>query len=295
MAQAPVSRRSVYERVTNQIIESIESGAATYEMPWHASGADVSIPRNAATGNRYRGVNVLALWMAAHASCYPENIWATLAQWNSLGHSVKRGEKATVAVFWKPAEAAPDDRTETQDEVEGSPRQQWIARAFSVFNAAQTSDYQLPQTEVLEPRRRIVRAEVFFGALNADIRHGGSKAYYKPLTDHVQMPPFEAFFDEIAYYSTLSHEVTHWTAHPSRLNRDLSGRFGTDSYAAEELVAELGSAFICADLAIELEPRLDHAGYIQSWLKLLSSDSRAIFTAAQQAQRAADFLHHLQP
>jgi antirestriction protein ArdC len=148
----------------------------------------------------------------------------------------------------------------------------------------------------LEAPARIARAESFFAATGATLSHGGNRAFYRPSTDSIMMPSVEAFRDAQSYYATLAHETTHWTSHPSRLARDFGGkRFGSEGYAIEELVAELGAAFICADLDLALEPREDHATYIASWLEVLKNDNRAIFTAASHAQRAADFLNALQP
>lgn len=148
---------------------------------------------------------------------------------------------------------------------------------------------------VIDPARRIEHAGAFFAATRADIRHGGNQAYYSGGTDHVQMPVFECFCSPEAYYATLAHELTHWTKHPKRLDRDFGRRkWGDEGYAREELVAELGAAFLCADLALTPEPRTDHAAYLQSWLKVLKEDRRAIFSAAAHAQRAADFLHGFQ-
>jgi len=172
-------------------------------------------------------------------------------------------------------------------------------KGYSVFNAEQieglpTHYYQLAEP-VLDPVQRIDHAENFFGATGAAIRHGGNQAYYTVGADYIQMPPFEAFRDAESYYATLSHETTHWTRHPSRLDRDFGRkRFGDEGYAAEELVAELGSAFLSADLSLTPEVRDDDTAYIASWLKVLRDDKRAIFTAAAHAQRAVDFLHGLQ-
>jgi antirestriction protein ArdC len=140
--------------------------------------------------------------------------------------------------------------------------------------------------------QRIERAEAFFKATGAVINHGGDRAFYAPGPDRIQMPPFEAFRDAGAYYGILSHEATHWSGAKTRLDRDLSGRFGTHAYAAEELIAELGSAFLSADLGLTPEPREDHASYIETWLRVLKNDRRAIFTAAAHAERAAAFLHN---
>ena len=169
-------------------------------------------------------------------------------------------------------------------------------KGYTVFNVEQI-DGLPPQFHALaEPRldpvQRIDRAEAFFAATRAVIRHGGNMAYYSVGTDAVQMPPFETFRDAESYYATLAHEVTHWTRHPSRLDRDFGRkRWGDEGYAMEELVAELGAAFLSADLDLALEPRADHAAYIESWLKVLKQDKRAVFSAAAHAQRAADFLN----
>jgi len=170
-----------------------------------------------------------------------------------------------------------------------------FARGYSVFNAGQVDRYMAPALPVLPEPERIGHAEAFFAALGADIRHGGNRACYVPSLDQVRMPPFPAFCDAVAYYATLAHEATHLTGHPSRCNRDLRGWFGEEAYAAEELVAELGAAFICADLALTPEPRSDHAAYVASWLKVLRGDKRAIFAAAAKAQQAADWMHARQP
>jgi antirestriction protein ArdC len=165
-----------------------------------------------------------------------------------------------------------------------------FTRGYSVFNAAQVDGYT-PKVDADMPMLdRIAHAEAFFTAINATLRHGGNQAFYAPATDQIQMPPFAAFRENVSYYSTLAHEHTHWTAPASRCDRQLGKRFGDNAYAAEELIAELGAAFTCAHLGLSTEPREDHAEYIQSWLKVLKADSRAIFTAASKAQHATDWL-----
>ena len=207
-----------------------------------------------------------------------------------MGAQVRKGEKSAPVVFWKTF-----DKEEEQTEEPGdNDRRRFMARGYSVFNAAQVDGYEAPPAVMLPPAERIGHAEAFFGNLGGDIRNGGNRAYFQPLTDHIQMPPFEAFRDAVAYYATLSHEVTHWTGTKTRLDRDMSGRFGSEGYAAEELVAEMGAAFLCGSLNLANKPRPDHAAYIASWLKILKSDNRAIFTAAAKAQQAADHLHGLQ-
>ena len=292
MAKQSSDRADVYTRVTDQIIRAIEAGADDWKMPWHATDVPFAMPVNAATGKRYRGVNVVALWSESHYKGYPEAIWATYRQWEELGKQVSKGQKAAIGVFWKQLDQA--DRTGDTNEgeqAEETKSRSCLANAFALFNVAQTEGYEAPSLVDRPEVPRIEQAEQFFEQLGANIQHGGNRAYYRPSTDHIQMPPFEAFITPEAYYATLAHEATHWTAHKSRLDRDLSGRFGSESYAAEELIAELGAAFLSADLALSPEMRDDHASYIQSWLKILKADNRAIFTAASHAQKAADFLH----
>src|SRR5439155_7426806 len=196
---------------------------------------------------------------------------------------------STTVVFWKFA----NDSRESQDGDESTPASSsrlLFTRGYSVFNAAQVDGYTPKADPEATQLERIEQAEAFFRNLGADLRHGGNQAYYRPSEDHIQMPPFQAFKDNVSYYSTLAHEHTHWTAKADRCGRQLGKRFGESAYAAEELIAELGAAFTCAHLGLSTEPREDHAQYIQSWLKVLKSDKRAIFTAASKAQQAADYL-----
>ncbi len=279
-------KRDVYRKVTDAIINAIEQGSVgTWRMPWHTSGRYAFSPINAVSKKPYRGVNTLCLWAAAQAKGYERGEWATYQQWQERGGQVRKGEKATTVVFWKFA----NDSTESQDE-ESNRFRLLFTRGYSVFNAAQVDGYTpTPDTDLSIPER-IAHAETFFATIGATVCHGGNQAYYAPATDHIQMPPFQAFAESTAYYSTLAHEHTHYTAHTSRCDRQLGKRFGDSAYAAEELIAELGAAFTCAHLGLSTEPREDHASYIQSWLKVLKADSRAIFTAASKAQQATDWL-----
>ena len=290
--RAETGRADIYQRITDQIAAAIEAGAGEWRMPWHpaADGAMPVLPVNAVTRKPYRGVNTVVLWAAAQAEGYPSAVWATYRQWAELGAQVRKGERASPVVFWKIS-----DKEEQEDAGEGEEedgrRSRVFARGYSVFNAAQVDGCAIPALPVLPEAERIDQAEAFFAAIGADIRHGGARACYVPSQDQIRMPPFEVFRDPVAYYATMAHEVTHLTGHPSRCARDLRGRFGEEAYAAEELVAELGAAFVCADLALTPEPRPDHAAYVASWLKVLRSDKRAIFTAAAKAQAAADWMH----
>jgi len=305
-AQAPAaeeSRADIYQRITDRIAAAIEAGAGKWQMPWHpgADGAAPRLPVNAATGKPYRGINTVVLWATAQAEGYPSAAWATYRQWHELGAQVRKGEQSSPVVFWKingPDEGEAGgtgnggDAGGTAGEDGADGRRPWVsARGYSVFNAAQVDGYAAPALPVLPEAERIGHAEAFFAALGAEIRHGGNRACYVPGLDQVRMPPFPAFRDAVAYYATLAHEATHMTGHASRCARDLRGRFGEEAYAAEELVAELGAAFLCADLALTPESRPDHAAYVASWLKVLRADKRAIFTATAKAQAAADWMH----
>jgi antirestriction protein ArdC len=277
----------VYAKVTSQIVNAIEQGVGNWRMPWHTSGRFASSPINATSRKAYRGINTVCLWAAAESKGYDSGEWATYAQWQERGAQVRKGEKATTVVFWKFANNA----NETEDgETPASGSRLLFTRGYAVFNAAQVDGYTPKAEPAVSMPERIERAETWFQSIGATVSNGGNRAYYAPGTDHIQMPPFAAFDENVSYYSTLAHEHTHWTARAERCDRQLGKRFGDSAYAAEELIAELGAAFVCAHLGLSTEPREDHAQYIQSWLKVLRADKRAIFTAASKAQQAADYL-----
>lgn len=289
--------QDIYERVTNQIVTAIEAGAGNYRMPWHVS-ADSTLPMNAASKRFYRGINVLALWATAQLKGYPSNVWATYKQWRELGAQVREGEKSSLVVFWKFPESIDRGREQPDEEPEEEATRKGrglLARGYVVFNAAQVDGYTPPQVPELNTAQRIDSADRFFTSLQADVRLGGPCAFYNVEGDFIMMPEFKQFRDVASFYATLSHEMTHMSGAAHRLNRDLSTRFGSEAYAMEELVAELGAAFVCATLGISSEPRPDHAAYIESWLSALRRDKRAIFTAASKAQAAIDWMHSKQP
>ncbi|MEI3853575.1 MULTISPECIES: ArdC family protein [unclassified Ensifer] len=281
----------IYERVTSQIIAAIEAGAGDYRMPWHHDGSAITTPVNVASNKAYRGVNILSLWAAAHAAGYPAGIWGTYRQWQALGAQVRKGEHGHLVVFWKTIDRHGEADAQPGDEDRDEPARRLLARGYTVFNCAQVDGYTPPSMPELPEAERIERAECFCAALGIDIRHGGSQAYYRPSTDQVQMPEFACFRDAVAYYAVLLHECGHASGAKHRLDRDLSGRFGSAAYAMEECTVELLSAMICADLGLSAEPRPDHARYIASWLEVLRSDKRAIFTAASKAQEIADWMN----
>jgi antirestriction protein ArdC len=286
----------VYQRITDRIVAELEQGVRPWLKPWNAEHAAGRITRPLrANGIPYQGINTVMLWSAAVASGYAAPIWMTFKQAQELGAHVRKGEKGQLVVYADRIRRTERDE-ETGDEQE---REIPFMKGYTVFNVEQIeglpAHFYAPAAPRLDPVQRIEHAEAFFAATGADIRHGGNQAYYAVTHDYVQMPPFETFRDAESYYATLAHECTHWTRHPSRLERDFGRkRWGDEGYAMEELVAELGSAFISADLDLSLEPRADHAAYIGNWLKVLKDDKRAIFTAASHAQRAADYLGNLQ-
>ncbi len=287
-------RFNVYRSITESIVAAIEAGPGVFRMPWHWMGPSGGRPVNAFTGRPYRGVNVVMLWAEARMRGFDSCHWGTYRQWRELGGQVRRGEKSSTIVFYKEVEAEPSEGR--QGEEGEPPSKRLVARASRVFNAAQVDGWTEPAPP---PRSRVETlrdAEAFIQATGADIRERGNHAFYNPGTDHIQVPPRDSFIGTPTssptetFYSTLCHELTHWSGHKSRLDRDLSGRFGDRAYAAEELVAELGAAFLCADLGITNMPRLDHAQYVASWFMLMRDDKRAIFTAASKAAAAAEFL-----
>jgi antirestriction protein ArdC len=285
-------KSDIYQRVTDQIVASLETGIRPWMKPWsgeHAAGRITRPLRG--NGIPYQGINVLMLWGAAMEKGYSAPIWMTFKQALELGGAVRKGERGSLVVY-----ASTFSRTEANESTgEESARDIPFLKSYSVFNAEQIdglpAHFLAPAAPRLDPVQRIDHAERFFAATGAAVSYGGDRAYYSISTDHVQMPHFEAFRDAESFYATLAHEQTHWTRHSSRLNREFGRkRFGDEGYAMEELVAELGAAFLSADLDLTPEPRPDHAAYVAHWLTALKNDRRAIFTAASYAQRAADFL-----
>jgi len=296
MTTATASRIDVYTRVTNRIVESLEQGVHPWLKPWHCEHAAGRITRPLRhNGQKYSGINILTLWMSAELQGFVSPFWMTFQQAKELKAHVKKGEHGSPVVY-----ASTFKKTETSDAGEELEQDIPFLKEYTVFNADQVEGlppqfYAManPPAEKIE---RIERVEQFFANTKADIRTGGDRAFYAMDADYVRMPPLETFRDAESHAATLAHEMTHWTRHPSRLNREFGRkRWGDEGYAVEELVAELGSAFLCADLQITPEVREDHASYIESWLKVLKDDKRAVFTAASHASKAVDFLHSLQP
>lgn len=292
MYQAKVDH---YSKITNLIVQELEKGVRPWLKPWNAEHAAGRITRPLRhNGQPYSGINVLTLWTEATAQGFSCPIWMTYKQAQELGAQVRKGEKGSPVVF-----ADRLHRKETDDNGDEVSREIPFLKGYTVFNCEQIeglpAHYTAPAAPVLDPVQRIESIEQFFAKTGAEIHHGGDRAYYAIQNDYVQMPTFETFHDAESYYATLAHEMTHWTRHEKRLNREFGRkRWGDEGYAAEELVAELGSAFLSADLGLTPEPREDHASYIAHWLTVLKNDNRAIFTAAAHAERACRFLREHQ-
>jgi antirestriction protein ArdC len=289
-------RMDIYEKITSQIVLELEKGVRPWLKPWNVDHSTGRITRPLrGNGIPYQGINVLMLWSAAMDKGYASSTWMTFKQALELKAHVRKGEQGSLVVYAdKIMRAETDTATGEASEIAIN-----FMKGYTVFNVEQIDGLPERFHAKAEPRtesvQRIARAETFLAATGANVRHGGNMAYYNVTSDHVQMPPIEVFRDAESYYATRAHETIHWTRHPSRLERDFGRkRFGDTGYAMEELVAELGSAFLSADLELTPELRNDHAAYIGSWIKVLKNDKRAIFSAASYAQRAADFLHGLQ-
>jgi antirestriction protein ArdC len=281
-------RANVYTRITAEIIAAIEAGAGEWRMPWHHDGTAVTRPENISSGKRYRGVNVLALWIAAQAHGYADGYWGTYRQWLAIGAQVRKGERGATVVLWKQAKAAEsDDAKDGDDDV----RRRVFARAFTVFNVAQVDGYRTEPAAKLPESDRLTHVDAFINALNIPIVIGNYDAHYRIDLDTIFMPEYSAFTSPAAHAGTLIHETAHATGAKHRLDRNFHERFKRDWLPIEEATAELTASFILADLGVAYHPRPDHAAYVASWLRLLKDDPRAIFTAASKAQQAADWMH----
>lgn len=326
---SPRTRIDVHEAITAKIVAAIEAGAGEFQMPWHRPGIAFSIPKNGITGNAYRGSNILSLWIDADEKKFEHQVWATYRQWQEAGAQVRGGEKGSLIVKygeWVPKEAGRNAAGETKqppkkqraanaphiNEDDDDPKRIY-AKAAWVFNIDQIDAPSELRAELLPaaaPRRdlteRLEAVDRFVAAIGIEVREGGQRAFYRHRDskgdgDFIQMPPRELFTGTAtatpteAYYGTLLHEEIHGSGAAHRLDRQFGERFGDKAYAFEELVAEVGAAFLCAHLEVTNTPRVDHAQYIGHWLAVLKDDSKAIFTAASLATRAIDYLMGLQP
>lgn len=279
----------VYQKVTDKLIAQIEKGVRPWAKSWTGTVTGSTLPLRH-NGEPYRGINILLLWSEGRGNPY----WMTYKQAQEYGGNVRKGEKAAKVVFFKQIEVKDRDNP---DETTNIP----MLKEYAVFNALQIEGLPerfYPEHNPVEVNSEttIAHCDDFLKNTGANISHeAGDRAYYRPSTDQIVLPKFCQFHDAVAYYGTAFHELIHWTGAEKRCNRDLKNKFGTKDYAREELVAELGAAFLCAALGIEPEPREDHASYLKSWLDVLKNDKRAIFRAATMAQAGCDHVWSLQP
>ena len=278
--------KDLHEEITAQILTALEGGRESWDALWDNS-LRLGVPYNHSTGKAYAGINILTLWNTAARKGYEVNAWMTYKQAQEQGGQVRKGEKSTLGMFYKPIE---DKSQDADSDEENGTRRRMMAKAFYLFNVAQIDGLEVlpePKAPTFSP---IADAEAIITASGAEVRHGGTRAFYSPAMDFVQMPSLDRFQSAENYYATILHELTHWTGHKSRLAREYGQRFGDRAYAFEELIAELGTAFLCARLGMVGATLEGHADYIGEWLKILGTDKRAVMTAASQAERAADYL-----
>jgi antirestriction protein ArdC len=273
--------KAIYQEVTDSIIKQLEAGATPWIKPWKA---DSTADKNFISQKPYQGINRLMLGLSSMVNGFETPVWASFKQWQSLGCNVNKGEKGTKIVFFS--------SVTKECKVTGNTESYNLLKSYYVFNASQVDGVTIaaPTTEN-KPFNSIIEADKRIEKTGAIIRHGGDSAFFAPSMDMIQMPNKSAFADESSYYATAFHELTHWSGHESRLKREFGKRFGNPEYAFEELVAEMGAAFLCQDYRIQGELR--HAGYIQHWLKACRNDATAIFKAAALAQKSADYINSL--
>jgi len=290
------NRPSLYQEITDKIIAELEAGRVPWVQPWGtvAAKASLTMPKNAATQRQYSAINVLILWDAVIEHGFSTQNWLTFRQTLRLGGNVREGEHGTTVVYAD--RFVPDEERERAERDGDEPNAIPFLKRFTVFNTDQCEHLPAELTSAMAPLPDglILRhAEALIAATGADFRIGGDRAFYSPVHDFTQVPRPEVYFEPINWHRTALHELGHWTGHPSRLGRDLSGHFGSALYAKEELVAEMTSAFVCASLGIV--PTVRRADYIGAWLEVLREDNRAIVRAASAASKAADYLLAFRP
>jgi len=291
----PIAKRDLHQHVTNTIIEQLEKGTIPWHQPWSDEQRLPGLPRNAATGKTYRGINVVMLWCAAMGKGYKFQDWATFKQWQEKKATIRKGEKGSLIVYYDTMEK----------EVDGETKEIPFLKSSYVFNRSQLAGNWKPirKPDLNEPiavMESILKVDTFVKNTQVIIDHKGDEACYIPSLDKIWMPSPAQFITTQSctavegYYSTLMHELVHWTGHKTRLDRIKSQKYGDDAYAVEELVAELGNAFLCAEHEINLLPKGSHADYIAHWLEILTDNKYAIFKAAGEATKAVDYLQSLQ-
>ena len=275
--------RNIQKEISDKILAAMETGKLPWIKPWSGMGGN-GMPANAISKRAYSGVNVALLWLAGEANGYTSNRWLTYKQAQEAGGNVKKGEKATMVVY-----ASTFERLNDKGEKENIP----FLKAYSVFALEQCEglDDLNGKPKMINPDQRDADCDAFMRSTSADIRHGEGRAYYRHSDDFIMLPPFEAFKSGTGYYETALHELVHWSGHEKRCNRQFGKRFGDRAYAAEELVAELGAAFMCAEFGYDAVTQ--HAAYIQNWIDLIKDDPRAFITAASKASAAVEYLRGL--
>lgn len=283
-------KKNIYDEITGKIIDSLKSGVIPWVRPWDT--ARYGEHRNAVTGRTYRGLNVMLLNLVAMARGFADPRWLTFRNAGKLGGKVRKGEKGTHVIFWKflPVRAESDNPDLDPEPNENSPQKVIpFARAYTVFNVEQCEGLELAALAPEDKMEQAVNEQAEMILTLPVLKHGGQRAFYSRAGDFIAMPVREAFENLDFYYSTAYHEIVHWTGHPARLHRQFGKRFGDRQYAFEELVAEIGAAFLGAGTGLPFE-EMRHPGYIDSWLSILKQDNRAIFTAAAKAQAATDYV-----
>jgi len=273
-------KKDIATEITNSFINALQNDNAPWLRPWKQNGraANNMIPHNAATGRAYNGINTMLLWM--YGTQYATQGWLTYNQAKTLGGHVKKGEFGTSIVFWSMFE-----KTDEKGNKQNIP----FIKSHTVFNIDQCEIDPAKLRALTSPTVDETAITALAATAGANVQHGGDKAFYRMTSDHIQMPNQEQFDSLNSYNGTLAHELTHWTGHASRCNREFGKRFGDDAYAFEELVAEIGSAFICAHTGIELK-ELQHTQYVNSWIKVLKNDKKAIIHAASKAKEAMEYI-----
>lgn len=291
------TRKDIYEKITQNIIDDLEKGELTWRKPWNSEHLKGSVCLPLRWNDiPYSGINTLVLWAAGAEYAYRSPYWMTYKQAMALKAIMRPNEKPVRVVHVDHFTKEEDSETEWEEKkIKKIP----FLKVYYVFNAEQfdglPEHYYTPShPKISNPDKRVMSIEEYFKETKAEITEGAD-AKYMPTLDRIEMPPYETFVDAVNYYATLSHEVAHWTKHPSRLNRDFNQKkWGDEGYAIEELVAELSACFLGAELGFEPILKKDHSAYIQSWLKVLKNDKRFIVQAASHAQRAVSYLNNLQ-
>ena len=290
------NRFDLQQHVTDLIITQLETGTVPWQQSWQSNSRQLlNIPKNAVTGNKYRGVNILLLWSEAQDKNFTTNEWASLKQWNQKKETIRKKEQGSMVIYTQKG----------QKEVDGEIVKTSFLKYSKVFNRCQLESFQPAEKIPVEQPKSLVEkidtVEDYIENTFASIEHREGGAYYTVANDKIFMPLRESFIDTKTctatenYYSVLLHEMTHWTGHPKRLNRKLKNKFGNDAYAEEELIAELGAAFLTAEFDITNPGKEHHAGYIASWLKVLKNNKGFIISAASEASKAVDYMQELQP